>query len=99
MKRATREWIKKAEGDWRVMRRERQSARPVWEAVAFHAQQCVEKYLKAFLDEHDISFQKIHDLVSLLSLIAGRLPELEAVKGELGFLTPFATFPLSRRRG
>ena len=91
MKRSTKEWIKKAEGDWQVARRERQAARPVWEAVAFHAQQCAEKYVKAFLDEHDIPFEKIHDLVVLLSLTAGKLPELEAMKGELGYLTPFAT--------
>jgi HEPN domain-containing protein len=91
MKRSTKEWIKKAEGDWRVTRRERQAASPVWEAVGFHAQQCAEKYVKAFLEEHNVRFEKIHDLVVLPSLTARRLPELEAMRGELGYLTPFAT--------
>jgi HEPN domain-containing protein len=91
MKRATREWVKKAEGDWRVAQRERRSSRPVWEAVGFHAQQCAEKYVKAFLDENNIPFEKIHDLVKLLALAAGKLPDLEAMRNELGYLTPFAT--------
>jgi HEPN domain-containing protein len=33
--------------------------------LAFHCQQAVEKYLKAFLTKHKISFQKTHDLLKL----------------------------------
>jgi HEPN domain-containing protein len=33
--------------------------------VAFHCQQAIEKYLKAFLTKHKISFQKTHDLLKL----------------------------------
>jgi HEPN domain-containing protein len=35
------------------------------EGVIFHAQQAVEKYLKAFLAAHGILIQKIHDLPKL----------------------------------
>jgi HEPN domain-containing protein len=46
----TREWIDKAEGDFATARREiRVRQAPNYDAVCFHAQQCVEKYLKARL--------------------------------------------------
>lgn len=47
MKRETKEWVSKAEGDWRVAQREMAATDPVNDAVCFHAQQCVEKYLTA----------------------------------------------------
>ena len=34
--------------------------------ICFHAQQAVEKYLKAFLIYHDIDFPRTHDLDYLL---------------------------------
>jgi HEPN domain-containing protein len=36
-------------------------------AICFHAQQAVEKFLKAFLVFHSIDFKKTHDLDHLLS--------------------------------
>ena len=50
MKPETTEWIDKAEGDWSVAQREMRTANPVWNVVSFLAQQCAEKYLKAFLE-------------------------------------------------
>lgn len=67
MKRATTEWVAKTEGDWKVARREHGVARPVWDAVCFHAQQCAEKYVKAVLEENGIAFPKTHDLVLLVN--------------------------------
>lgn len=89
MKRATSEWVKKAEGDWRVAEREIQEANPVWDAVCFHAQQCAEKYLKAFLEEHNVAFRKSHDLVGLLASGGGLLPELGPLKPQLAHLSTF----------
>lgn len=37
--------------------------------VMFHAQQCVEKYLKAFLIHLGIEFPKTHDIADLLELL------------------------------
>jgi HEPN domain-containing protein len=34
--------------------------------VCFHAQQCAEKYLKAFLCFHSVPVRKTHDLLDLL---------------------------------
>jgi|SRR5579884_555924 len=51
MKPETLEWVEKAEGDLKVARREMEAGDPVWNVVCFLAQQCGEKYLKAFLEE------------------------------------------------
>lgn len=74
MKRATREWIDKAEGDYAVAGREFAAATPVFDAVCFHAQQCAEKYLKALLQEHSVEFPRTHDLVALVALAEGQPP-------------------------
>ncbi|MDQ3459087.1 MAG: HEPN domain-containing protein [Deinococcota bacterium] len=60
-------WIEKAEEDWRVVNLlvERGTA---WGAVAFHAQQCAEKYLKALLITQGNIPPKSHDLVVLARL-------------------------------
>lgn len=64
MKPITIEWINKAEGDYAVMEREgRVRKHPNFDGVCFHAQQCAEKYLKAWLIEADIDFPKTHDRV------------------------------------
>ena len=69
MKQITSEWITKAEGDFATAQRElRATDHTNYDAVCFHAQQCVEKYLKAFLQESNVSFPRTHDLAELLSL-------------------------------
>jgi HEPN domain-containing protein len=69
MKAATREWVDKAEADFAaalLLRRSRKKhSRDI---VCFHLQQCVEKYLKARLEEAGIAFPRIHDLERLLDL-------------------------------
>jgi HEPN domain-containing protein len=48
MKASTREWIARAEEDFQVATTLiRPRKKPLWGPVCFHAQQCVEKYLKA----------------------------------------------------
>ena len=69
MKPNTREWVKKAEGDFKVasqILRRRKDIVP--DAACFHCQQCVEKYLKARLVEASIAFPRTHDLLKLLTL-------------------------------
>lgn len=59
MNELTDEWVEKAEGDFATAGREmRARRRPNFDAACFHAQQVAEKYLKAFLQEHDQSFPK-----------------------------------------
>lgn len=89
MKPETTEWIGKAEGDWTVAQREMRAANPVWNVVSFLAQQCAEKYLKAFLEEQNIAFGKVHDLVVLLNSTGGLLPELASQRESLAHLSIF----------
>ena len=55
-------------------------------SVRYHAQQCVEKYLKAVLQEQGAPIPKIHDLASLLDPIGVLLDRDGLVR-----LTRFAT--------
>jgi HEPN domain-containing protein len=65
-----REWIDKAEADLATARRELVASDfPNYDAVCFHAQQCVEKYIKAFLVYKDIDFPRTHDIEHLVSLL------------------------------
>ncbi len=67
MKRLTRDWVAKAEGDFRTKEREARVRRePNYDDICFHAQQCAEKYLKARLCEAGLPVPKIHDLVALI---------------------------------
>ena len=89
MKPETQEWIDKAEGDRKVARREIQTADPVWNVVCFLAQQCAEKDLKGFLEEHNIAFQKTHDLLVLFNSSRESLSELDSLRTELAHLSTF----------
>ena len=73
---AVPEWVAKAEGDWEALELllTRNSPR-LRDSVVFHAQQCVEKLLKARLIQLGQPVDKIHDLAAL-SL------QLEAVDGQ-----------------
>ncbi|MGH7966029.1 MAG: HEPN domain-containing protein [Candidatus Binatia bacterium] len=90
MRPITREWIEKAEEDYRVARRERDAQPPVYTAVCFHAQQCAEKYLKAVLQEQEHPFYRTHDLEALMKLCLSVIPELENYRERLQWLTVFA---------
>ena len=91
MKPITSEWVEKAEGDFATAQRELDAAdHPNYDAVCFHAQQCIEKYLKAFLQEADISFRKTHDLSELLNSALSVDSALELLRADLNSLSAFA---------
>ncbi len=90
MKPETLEWIKKAEGDYQVAKKEFRSDKPVFDAVCFHAQQCIEKYLKAWFSENHRQFPRTHDLIVLFELGRDKLTELVIHRSSLAFLTTFA---------
>ncbi|MCX6891732.1 MAG: HEPN domain-containing protein [Verrucomicrobiota bacterium] len=70
MKPATREWVRCAEEDFDVagtlLRRRTKTAA---NTIGFHCQQCLEKYLKARLEEMGMNVPRTHDLVALLQLL------------------------------
>ena len=91
MKPITREWIKKAEGDFATAGRELRARKaPNYDAACFHAQQCAEKYLKARLQESQIPFEKTHNLIALLELVLPLEPGWETLRPALQALNAFA---------
>jgi len=91
MKRPTHEWVEKAEGDFRTASREwRVRQAPTYDSVCFHSQQCVEKYLKARLQEADIPVEGTHNLITLLDLVLPVEPLWEAGRNELVVLSASA---------
>ena len=58
--------------------------------VCFHAQQAVEKSLKAVLILYGIEFRKTHDLYELAYLLLDNLITPPFTPEELGRLTPYA---------
>jgi HEPN domain-containing protein len=84
------EWVQKAEGDYAVTQWLAQAAVPVHDAICFHAQQCIEKYLKAWLQEANIAFRRTHDLEELLDMILPIEPAWAVWKPEFLVLTTHA---------
>ena len=80
-----REWIAKAEGDYASARRELRARKdPNYDAACFHAQQCIEKYLKALLQSREAAFRKTHDLSLLLDACHGRVPDVGVFPSRTG---------------
>ncbi len=91
MKQSTTQWVDKAEEDWDVAQRSyRARKRPSYDAACFHAQQCVEKYLKARLNEAGVVFRKTHDLVDLLKQVVTVEPNWASLQAQAIYLTDFA---------
>jgi HEPN domain-containing protein len=82
--------VRKAEADLAVARLSRRSAVPLHDAVSFHCQQCAEKYLKALLEELNLTIPKTHDLDHLLTLLLPHHSELRPLRRGLLYLTDFA---------
>jgi len=67
--------------------------KPLWGPVCFHAQQCVEKYLKARLNEASLPVHKTHDLEHLLNQVLVIEPLWAAFRPTLKSLTDAAVLP------
>ena len=63
---------------------------PSYEGASFHAQQAVEKALKALLTRHQAEFQKTHDLRELLQLAEPAAPGVSAALAGVEVLIPHA---------
>ena len=87
----SREWLLKADNDLtNAAHTLKLGPSCPTDTVCFHAQQCVEKYLKAMLVLEGIDFPRTHDLETLLSLIpAEARPDLS--NEEQARLTEYAT--------
>ena len=91
MKAETREWVRCAEADFEAAnalfrRRSNTLANP----IGFHCQQCVEKYLKARLEELGLPVPKTHNLAALTALLQSHHPLWAAFQPALLLLNNYA---------
>jgi HEPN domain-containing protein len=84
------EWVEKAENDLKSAAHLLTMEDCPTDTICFHAQQGVEKYLKALLVAQGTGFRKVHDLGELIVLLPLRLrPSLD--DREQAKLTEYAT--------
>ena len=84
----TREWLERARADLAACAALIAAGLPA-EAL-FHAQQCAEKAIKAFLTWHQISFKKTHDLDELKQLCLPLAGDAGAHLAGIGKLSQYA---------
>jgi len=83
-----KEWLSKAEADYSTATRELKATESAnFDAVCFHAQQCVEKLMKALLIHLGIIPPRTHDLGELDRLLAPVCAEWSWPVQDLRFLT------------
>ncbi len=85
-----KDWITFAAEDIAFAHHGMTMVKPAYRSIAFHAQQCAEKALKAYLVYHGIDFPFTHNIAHLLELadeFTGWLKNLADAEE----LTPFAT--------
>ena len=87
----TREWVGKAEGDLHsCLRESRARKNPNYDSACFHAQQCVEKYLKARLQEVGAAVPKTHNLEELMNRLLPFEPHWAGLRPDLVRLGNYA---------
>ncbi|MGH2533172.1 MAG: HEPN domain-containing protein [Thermomicrobiales bacterium] len=88
LKQATLNWLRRADEDARAtIILFEGTDEPILNLVCYHAQQCAEKYLKAFLQEREIEFPRTHQLLELAERAAPFVPNLAELKKDLADLT------------
>lgn len=86
----TLEWIEKAEGDYTTVQLLQPSPISSKDVICFHAQLCIEKYLKAWLQETNIPVPRTHNLEELLNLIVSARPAWSSWQSDFSTLTEHA---------
>lgn len=86
-------WLIKAEHDLIATKVMNASGQPIEDIVCFHAQQCVEKCLKAFLVFKDVHIEKTHDLTRLVEICSEKDKEFYRFEDLADKLSSYATAP------
>ncbi|MCU0916037.1 MAG: HEPN domain-containing protein [Planctomycetes bacterium] len=68
MKEISEQWLRAAEDDLRVVAQIASDVH-LTHMVAFHSQQCIEKSLKALIDEYALGHVRIHNLSRLFEIV------------------------------
>ncbi|MBI5304427.1 MAG: HEPN domain-containing protein [Chloroflexi bacterium] len=85
------EWIQKGEDDYDAAQTLlRQRKRPMPAMVCYHCQQSAEKYLKAFLLQHNVHFERTHELGELNDLCVAVDGTFQFITDWLKLLNPYA---------
>jgi len=84
-----RGWLQKGESDRLNADRTTRTPGP-YDTACFHAQQAVEKYLKAVLAFAGLPIPRTHDLEDIYNICLGVAPALALDRMELSSLTPYA---------
>lgn len=85
----TREWIAKADDDFRFAQINLDEGKPFLAFICFHFQQSAEKYLKAYIIAHDLEFKKNPRPSCLAEDLHGRKQSLERLNSDCEFLNTF----------
>lgn len=89
----TLEWVEKAENDYAAVQQLLQASDPLYDIICFHAQQSIEKYLKAWLQEANILVPRTHNLEELLDIIVQTLPTWSHWQPDFKRITGYAVDP------
>lgn len=91
MNEVTDEWVAKADSDFYSADLLLHGGDvPFTDTACFHCQQCAEKYLKAFLTENLIRFERTHVLTDLLALCLPVDQEFRTISNDLYSLEGYA---------
>ena len=87
----TLEEVRAAEQHWAGIKMLQQALTShLYNPICFHAQQCVEKYLKAWLQEANLRVPRTHDLNALLDFIVPMHPEWRKWHTDFDTFEPYA---------
>ena len=90
----TQEWIQRSEADYVTVQQLLLAEDPLlYNIICFHAQQCIEKYLKAWLQEANMPVPRTHNLEELLGLITPTLPAWSEWQPDFKIITKYAVEP------
>ncbi len=92
MNETTAEWVFKAENDFDMAHLAMSGKdTPILDGVCFHSQQCAEKYLKAFLQEHGTHIPRTHFFAPLLELCLQFDSDFETLRRDLDDMEGYGT--------
>ncbi len=84
------QWLEKARHDLFTARHVLDAEDGPTDTPCFHAQQTVEKTLKAILTAAGVRYERVHDLMPLLEKSAGLVPELNRFREACAQLSEYA---------
>jgi len=85
-----KEWIDKADHDLGSAKLIYLHIPDYFDTIAFHCQQASEKYIKSMLEHFGVEFQRSHNLVYLLDLLAQKIDIAEDIYDKAILLNGFS---------